>query len=161
MSDSTYDIGQLILAVNGASYAAQSAAVAAQAAATAAEAVYNVSIGTATFVQNFLITTATTTDQLVASYTVPAGHSFYLSYAEIEGFYSSWTSAVNNYGVAHLSINGAHIHASRIAGQGTDKTSITLSPSAKFASGTVIEWFVTPASTTSTEWYGNLAGYVV
>ena len=111
-------------------------------------------------VQNFTITGSTKTDQSVASYTVPAGVTFYLTYAEAESYYLTFTTLTSNFGVAYFSVNGIHAYTTQMAGSGISRTGfLQFNPPLVYPAGTAITWLVTPALATATVWYGNLGGY--
>lgn len=116
--------------------------------------------GTNVTVQNFTITGSTTANQSVASYTVPAGATFYLQYAEAEAYYLTFSTSVSNFGAAYFSVNGAHAYTTQLAGAGISRTGqILFDPPLVFPAGTVLSWLVSPAAGTGTVWYGNIGGH--
>jgi len=107
-----------------------------------------------------LVTTATTADQVILTYTVTGGKTFYL-----EGF--DW--AVGATALAHADTDfgnisletpsGTKIQTWFARGAGRDSFVRSVPEPLPIASGTVIRLVVTPSSTTSFTWVGNLIGY--
>jgi len=107
-----------------------------------------------------LVTTAITADQIILTYTVTAGKTFYL-----EGF--DWSvgktgidHADSDYGNVSLELpSGVKIQTWFARGSGKDGFSRSIPEPLSIAAGTVIRLVVTPSSTTSMTWVGNLIGY--
>jgi hypothetical protein len=116
--------------------------------------------GTNVTIQNYNITGSTAASQTIATYTVPAGVTFYLEYAEAEAYYLSFTTGVSNFGAAYFSFNGQHGYTTQLAGAGVSRSGVVpFNPPLAYPAGTVISWVVSPAATTPTVWYGNFGGY--
>ena len=111
-----------------------------------------------------LVTTATTADQVILTYTVSAGNTFCLTYLNVVGAQttpSGGTSIV----LGTLSLeapSGTKVMIKRCLGGGgvlPDGLIFTFTEPLFFNSGTVIRAVVTPASTTSFTWSANFGGY--
>jgi hypothetical protein len=108
-----------------------------------------------------LVTTTTTADQVVLTYTVTAGKTFYLTYLRVDTRLTTFATTATYFGMASLeSPAGTKLITQMQAGAG-----ITLIPpyifvkAVPFAGGTVIRVVCTPSSTTSYTWQANFGGY--
>ena len=110
-----------------------------------------------------LTTTATTADQVVLTYTVTAGKTFYLEYFEIEARLTALSATASILGTASLeNPSGTKGHTSTFTNQTTSEVKRIVIPLAEpipIATGTVIRVVCTPAAATSMLWIGNFGGY--
>jgi hypothetical protein len=111
-----------------------------------------------------LVTTLTTVDQVVVTYTVTSGKTFFLEYINLEGSMTVPAGGTNiALGLISLeSPSGTKLVTKRCVGGGgvlpTD-LSIPLSEPLPIFSGTVVRVVCTPVSTTSMTWVANFGGY--
>lgn len=111
-----------------------------------------------------LVTTLTTVDQVVVTYTVTVGKTLFLEYVDLE---SSMTVPAGGTNIALGSISlespsGTKIVTKRcVGGGGVLPAELTLlfSEPLPIYSGTVIRVVCTPVSTTSMTWVANFGGY--
>jgi len=107
-----------------------------------------------------IVTTAVTADQVILTYTVTSGKTFYLQYLKIDTRLTTFATTATNFGLSSLeSAAGTKLLTQMQSGAG-----ITLHPPYIFdnipiASGTVIRVVCTPAATTSYTWQVNFGGY--
>jgi hypothetical protein len=108
-----------------------------------------------------LVTTAVTADQVIATYTVTAGKTFYLMYLQVSARLTTFATTATNFGNASLeSPAGTKLVTLLNSGAG-----ITQGPPMDFiepvpvAAGTVIRVVCTPGATTSFTWVVNFGGY--
>ncbi len=110
-----------------------------------------------------LTTTATTADQVVLTYTVTSGKTFYLEYFEIEARITTLSGTASILGTASLeNPSGTKGHTSTFTNQTTSEVKRIVIPLAEpipIAAGTVIRVVCTPAAATSMLWIGNFGGY--
>jgi hypothetical protein len=107
------------------------------------------------------VTTTTAADQVILTYTVTAGKTFYLTYLRIDTRLTTFATTATNFGYTSLeSPAGTKLLTQMQAGAG-----ITVMPPYAFlktvpiAAGTVIRVVCTPSSTTSYTWQANFGGY--
>jgi hypothetical protein len=111
-----------------------------------------------------LTTTAITVDQVVLTYTVTSGKTFYLQYVDLS---AAQTSPAGGTAVVLGTISletpsGTKIITRRMLGAGAIEAASFTLPFAEplpISSGTVVRVVVTPASTNSFSWNANFGGY--
>lgn len=130
------------------------------------QAVQPVSLGNATgktsvMVTASKVTTATTADQVILTYTVTAGKTFYLQYLDIDARLTTFATTATYFGLASLeSPSGTKLISQMKAGAG-----ITVDPHYEFpepvpvAAGTAIRVVTTPSAVTSYTWQASFGGY--
>jgi hypothetical protein len=107
-----------------------------------------------------LVTTSNSADQVILTYTVTAGKTFYLQYLKIDTRLTSFATTATNFGFASIE-NPA---GSKLLTQIQSGAGITLIPPYYFndipiPAGTVIRVVCTPAAATSYTWQANFGGY--
>ena len=130
------------------------------------QAIQPVSLGNATGKTNVMqtaskVTTATTADQVILTYTVTAGKTFYLEYLDIDARLTTFATTATYFGLTSLeSPAGTKLITQMKAGAG-----VTVDPHYEFsepipiAAGTVIRVVCTPNATTSYTWQASFGGY--
>lgn len=110
-----------------------------------------------------LVTTATTADQVVLTYTVTAAKTFYLEYLSID---CSLTAAPTNFNtpvvfgsISMETPSGTKDITWRFMGPNPQQDHITFSEPVPVAAGVVIRVVVTPGIATSLTWIANFGGY--
>jgi hypothetical protein len=111
-----------------------------------------------------LVTTATTADQVVLTYTVTAAKTFYVEYVEIQG---AQTTPAGGTGIVLGTISlenpsGTKVISARFIGGGGEQMGEITIPFAEpipVSAGVVIRVVTTPAATTSMTWVANFGGY--
>jgi len=111
-----------------------------------------------------LVTTAVTVDQVVLTYTVTAGKTFFLEYLDMSG---AQTAPAGGTSVALGTIStetpsGTKVISKRFIGGGATPIadwSASFAEPLPIVAGTVIRVVVTPASATSMTWFANFGGY--
>jgi hypothetical protein len=109
-----------------------------------------------------LVTTAVTADQVVVTYTVTAGKTFYLEYINITARLTTYATTATLFGASSLeSPAGTKLMTQMIANAGviTPPFDEKFSEPLPIAAGTVIRVVCTPAAVTSFTWQANLGGY--
>ncbi len=110
-----------------------------------------------------LVTTATTADQVILTYTVTAGKTFYLQYLEISGRTTAIPGNTNPVQCGLVSLenpSGTKLYTEDITGStGAALRDLILPEPIPIAAGTVIRVVCTPASVTSFTWRANFGGY--
>lgn len=108
-----------------------------------------------------LVTTAVTADQVILTYTVTGGKTFYLEYFRVDTRLTSFATTATYFGMTSLeNPSGTKLITQMQAGAG-----ITIIPPIDFTepipigAGTVIRVVCTPSSTTSYTWQANFGGY--
>jgi hypothetical protein len=118
--------------------------------------------GTPVFKTGSLITTATTADQVVLTYTVTSGKIFYLQYVQMNGYRTSLPGNVNPIFLGSMSAETPSgtkiITVDRFHAPSNDSPVALNVP---IPAGTVIRVVVTPSAATSTTWRANFGGYEV
>lgn len=107
-----------------------------------------------------LTTTTTTANQVIVTYTVTAGKTFYLQYFDCEVHLTSGAATATSFGNCTLQINGANVYT--MMAQGNGQLSIqsqSLSEPLPVAAGQVVQWVTTPSAVTSFGWNANFGGY--
>ena len=109
-----------------------------------------------------LATTATTADQVIVTYTVTAGKTFYLEGFNVTARLTTYATTATNYGTASLeNPSGTKLNTAMIANAGVINPPYyqTYSEPIPIAAGTVIRVVCTPGAVTSYTWQANLWGY--
>jgi len=111
-----------------------------------------------------LVTTATTADQVILTYTVTSGKTLYLLGFNVTGRLTTYATTATLFGTVSLeNPSGTKLNTAMVAHAG-----VIFPPYQEeffepipIASGTVIRLVCTPAAATSFTWQGNLWGYEV
>lgn len=108
-----------------------------------------------------LASTAVTADQVVVTYTVTAGKTFYLQYFDIGARLTTYAATATNFGDCSLESPAAtKLYTTNIAHAGSPvPVWHDLSEPVPIASGVVIRLVCTPSAATAFTWRGNLGGY--
>jgi hypothetical protein len=108
-----------------------------------------------------LASAATTADQVVKTYTVTGGKTFFLEYADTEARLTTFAATATNFGNCSLeSPAGTKLYTQMYAGPGVSGQNIlNFSEPQPIASGVVIRIVCTPAAATAMTWIGNFGGY--
>lgn len=108
-----------------------------------------------------LVTTAVTADQVILTYTVTAGKTFYLEYLQVDTRLTTFATTATYFGMTSLeNPSGTKLITQMQAGAGiVARPIITFSEPLPIAAGTVIRVVCTPSSTTSYTWQANFGGY--
>jgi len=108
-----------------------------------------------------LVSTATTADQVLLTYTVTTGKTFYLSYFDYTARLATYAATATNFGNCSLeSPAGTKLHTSMVAHAGSPTlTQEAMTEPMSIASGVVVRLVCTPSATTSFTWIGNFGGY--
>ena len=110
---------------------------------------------------NQKVTTTTATNQVVSTYTVPAGYVFYLTYSDVQCNLTTPTTTATAHGTIALWTAGVvYFMTWYLNNQTTDTISHDWLPSVAIPSGTVINFQCNPASTASRMWNVNFGGYL-
>jgi hypothetical protein len=108
---------------------------------------------------NSLVTTATTADQVILTYTVTAGKTFYMTYL---GVSTKFTVFLNNTDVGKTSLEspaGTKLITDQYLSNAYRMQPLVFTPPIPFAAGTVIRVVCTPSVATSITWVANFGGY--
>jgi hypothetical protein len=109
-----------------------------------------------------LATSAVTADQVILTYTVTAGKTFYLEYFDVACRLTTFAATATNFGNASIESPAAtKLYTQMIAGTGISAPppGIILSEPIPIAAGTVIRVVCTPSAVTAFTWIANLGGY--
>jgi hypothetical protein len=108
-----------------------------------------------------LVTTATTADQVILTYTVTSGKTFYLQYLSIDARLTTYATTATWFGAASLqSPSGTKLITDDLSGSGAvTMPPYTFDEPVPIASGVVINVVCTPGATTSYTWKANFGGY--
>lgn len=106
-------------------------------------------------------TTATTANQVIVTYTVPAGVTFYLEYFRCTANTEAAAVTATAFGSCQLQIGGTNVYQDWLHGDGENGYSIgeSVGEPIPVPAGTVIQWTTTPFATTAFFWYANFGGY--
>jgi hypothetical protein len=125
-----------------------------------------VQLGTATGKTNVLktgalTTTAVTADQVILTYTVTTGKTFYLQYFQVEARLTTFAATTTLFGTFSLEIvAGTKVFTLDIANAGViTPQGVTFTEPIPIPAGTVVRLVCTPAATTSFAWKGAFGGY--
>lgn len=108
-----------------------------------------------------LVTTAVTADQVVLTYTVTAGKTFYMTYLKIDCRLTTFATTATNFGNASLESPAA----TKLITQLTSGAGITANDQYSFsepipiAAGVVVRVVCTPSAVTSFTWQASFGGY--
>ena len=137
--------------------------------AVSSQATDGISIGsivgkTVTMKTGQLTTTAPTANQVVLSYTVTAGVTFYLEYLDLQARLTALSGTASILGTIQILIAGVPVYTATFvnpttSAQGSEAVRISLSEPIPISAATVISVVVTPASATSMLWTVNFGGY--
>lgn len=120
------------------------------------------SIGkTAVLKTGTLTSTATTADQVLLTYTVTSGKTFYITYFDFNARLTTYAATATNFGNCSLeSPAGTKLYTQMVtnAGAGIPITQRLAEPTF-IASGAVVRLVCTPSAVTSFTWLGNFGGY--
>lgn len=126
----------------------------------------SVSIGTSTNKTNVLKTgaltsSATTADQVIVTYTVTAGKTYYVTGFDVSARLSTFAATATLFGAVSLETpSGTKVYTIDMAGSGIDRTNtVTFSEPIPIAAAAVIRIVTTPGAATSMAWKGNIQGY--
>jgi hypothetical protein len=109
-----------------------------------------------------LTTTAVTANQVLLTYTVTAGKTFFISALEIEARLTVLSATASILGACSWRIGGVAQNTFNFTNQtisAVDRAMLIPAAPIFVAGGTVIDMVCTPAATTSMLWQGNLMGY--
>ena len=109
-----------------------------------------------------LTSTATTADQVILTYTVTSGKTFYMEYVTVTARLTTYAATATNFGNSSLESPAATKLITTIianAGVINPPFAIEFGEPIPIASGTVIRVVCTPAATTSFLWQANFGGY--
>lgn len=107
------------------------------------------------------VTTATTANQVILTYTVPAGKTFNLSYLEANVRLTTFAATATLFGSLSLRVNGAIGLTFTAAGAGilSSPVYVELPDALPLQAGDLVEVVCTPAAATSMAWESNMAGF--
>ena len=109
-----------------------------------------------------LVTTATTADQVIKTYTVTSGKTLFVNHIDVTARLTTYAATATNFGPASLeSPAGTKLVTALIANAGVINPpyAINFAEPVPIPSGTVIRIVCTPATTTSYTWQANINGY--
>lgn len=109
-----------------------------------------------------LASSAVTADQVILTYTVTSGKTFYLEYFDIACRLTTFAATATNFGNASLeSPASTKLYTQMISGTGVVTTPIgtTFSEPIPISAGTVIRVVCTPSAVTAFTWIANFGGY--
>lgn len=108
-----------------------------------------------------LASSAATADQVIRTYTVTAGKTFYLCWLAVNARLTTFAATATNFGEASLeSPAGTKLLTTMIAGSGIgDRDYLVFTEPVPIAAGTVIRMVCTPAAATAMTWRANFGGY--
>jgi hypothetical protein len=108
-----------------------------------------------------LSTTATTANQVILTYTVTAGKTYYVQYFKCTANTQAAAVTATAFGSCSLSINGTVVYTDWLHGDGANNYPIgeQFSEAIPVSSGQTILIETTPAAATAFFWYGNFGGF--
>lgn len=109
-----------------------------------------------------LVTTAVTADQVILTYTVTSGKTFFLEYVDVTARLTTYATTATNFGTASLETpSGTKQITAMIANAGVINPPyhIHFGEPIPIAAGVVIRVVCTPGATTSYTWRANFGGY--
>ena len=115
------------------------------------------------FMPGSLASTAVTADQVILTYTVPAGKTLWLQYIEANVKLTTFASAATDFGAVSFRVNGIKmITFVVVAGLGVlgSPLYVGISDSMPFQAGDVLTMVCTPSAITPFTWGSNLVGYL-
>lgn len=108
-----------------------------------------------------LVTTATTVDQVIVTYTVTAGSTFCLTGISCNCRLTTFAATATNFGTWSLETpSGTKIYTGNLfhSGNGIPEI-INFNSQFLIPSGSVVRLVCTPSTVTSFTWQGNILGY--
>jgi hypothetical protein len=108
-----------------------------------------------------LVTTATTADQVVLTYTVTTGKTLFIEYFDFNARLTTFAATATNFGDCSLeSPAGTKLYTNMVAHSGAPlPAKLEFAEPIPIASATVVRLVCTPSAATSFTWRGNLGGY--
>lgn len=112
-----------------------------------------------------LVTTATTIDQIVLTYTVTALKTFYLEYLDLFGRLTAVSATASILGTISVETpSGTKVFTASLVNpttsdSGSQRAAVPLVEPIPIPAGAVIRVVVTPAAVTSMTWLANFGGY--
>lgn len=109
-----------------------------------------------------LVTTAVTADQVILTFTVTAGKTFYLQYISVNCRLTTFATTATNFGTYSLeSPSGTKLFTGSMmaAGDRNPDTLFFAEPIPIATQGVVIRLVCTPSAATSFTWFGSFGGY--
>lgn len=108
-----------------------------------------------------LTSTATTADQVLLTYTVTSGKTFYVSYFDFTTRLTTYAATATNFGNCSLeSPAGTKLYTQMVTNAGASVVvSERVAEPIPIASGVVVRLVCTPSAVTSFTWVGNFGGY--
>lgn len=119
--------------------------------------------GTNACTSGTLASSANTADQVIATYTVPTGKTFFLGTLLANVRLTTFATTATNFGTISLMVNGSKIVTfTVVAGPGVLNSPLFLEPgwALTFAAGDVIKIVCTPSAATAMTWDGSLIGFI-
>jgi len=106
-------------------------------------------------------TTAVTANQVILTYTVTTGKTFYMQYFKCTANTEAAALTATEFGTCSLTIGGTTEYTDFLHGAGANNYPIgeQFAESIPIASGTVVQLITTPSAATAFFWYGNFGGY--
>jgi hypothetical protein len=110
-----------------------------------------------------LVTTATTADQVIKTYTVTAGKTFYIQSITASVRLTTYATTATSYGTVSIETpSGTKIYTEQLAHAGIiTPMNVVFAEPLPIAASTVIRVVCTPAATTSFTWLANIIGYEI
>lgn len=109
-----------------------------------------------------LVTTATTADQVVLTYTVTAGRTLYITAIEIEGRLTVISATASILAACSWQIGGVKQNTFTFVNETTSevgRVTIPISEPVPVAAGVIVTIVCTPAAVTSMTWLGNMLAF--
>lgn len=108
-----------------------------------------------------LVTSTATSNQIIVTYTVTTGKTFYIEEADCGVILDSAAATQTQFGTCSLTINGAVVWSQYMKGPGacSFQQPLIYSEPIFAASTQVVQWVTTPASTGNFLWTANFGGY--
>lgn len=114
------------------------------------------------FVTGTLATSAVTANQVILTYTVPAGKTFWWDYFEANAMLTTFAATATAFGTLSIRQNGNPLFTFNVlAGPGILTSPIygEFTDSMPFQAGDVLTIVCTPSAVTPFTWEGNISGY--
>ncbi len=108
-----------------------------------------------------LASTLVTADQVILTYTVTAGKTFYLEYFDVTARLTVYAATSTLFGSVSLETpSGTKVYTTDIFSSGASlPISIFFSEPVPVAAGTAVRLVCTPSAVTAFSWKGNFGGY--
>ena len=110
-----------------------------------------------------LASSAVTANQVILTYTVPAGKTLWFQFLEANVMLTTFATTATAFGVIGLQVNGLlRSNFTVVAGPGVLNTPLYLEvqDSIPFQAGDVLTVVCTPSAVTPFTWEANIAGYL-